>query len=128
MSTSLSPGVPIGTPETPADLLDQADYLLASGYPIAAGMMTRGALETYLRQLCKLRDCEPPLREARRSIKDALLDHLRRADVFDRETRKEAARLFELGNAVVHCEVSDATTIGDLLHDVRRFVWRGGVA
>lgn len=114
MPTSLSPGVPSGIAESPAGLLDQADHLFVCGFPIAAGMLTRAGLETYLRQLCAAHDCEPPLRELRRSVKEATIDNLELADVFD------------AGNQVVHCELTDAASIENLLHDVRRFVKKGG--
>jgi len=112
----------VDLPADPASLLHDADRLLVEDFSIAAGMLARSALEAHLKLLCQQHGCEPPLKELRRSCKEAYLGHLKRAGILDRAGELEGTRLFELGSRIIHCEVLDTVSIDTLLQDVRRFV------
>jgi len=112
----------------PLALIDQADALLPD-FPIAAGMLARAALESYIRLLCDFHDRKP--RRRRRPTDFSVADALQclTPQPLDRAAAEEAARLFATASRIVHCEPGTDVAIDTLLEGVRRFVesdWKGG--
>jgi len=121
MTTANLPEAP---PEatTPTQMLVDASFLFVQGYPIAAGMYARAALEGRLDDLCELHDCQPSPKALKHAGIGRRIDALRKTRALDKATIAEAVRLAGVANEVVHCMTDDAAVVENLLTDVRQFL------
>ncbi len=108
--------------ETFSDLLDQADYLLAETYVVAAGVLGRAVLEEHLRRWCATAGCtlardRPTLAHYNMALYNA--KHI------DKPTMKHVEALIAIGNDAAH-NVRDLqkADVERLLRDVRELLVR----
>lgn len=93
------------------DFLEQAEYLLAENYFVAAAVIAGAVLEEHLRKLCANFDIIPPARATLNWLNDAL----KKAEAYNEIRRKEIALLAAIRNDAAH-----GTPIKD--DDARRLV------
>jgi len=103
-----------------ADLLEQADYLLAEGYHVAAGVLGRAVLEEHLRNWCDRAGCMPS--KERPTLADYNVA-LYKAKHLDKLTMKQVEALIAVGNSAAHGDPDlKSEDVARMLRDVRDFV------
>ena len=104
--------------ERPAVLVNQAVGLWAGGYPVAAAMVARGALEGHAHVL---------LGRRRRWQFNTCLWKLLKAGTITLPTVHQLGKLFQIGNQSVHCQPVTFDAIERLIYGTHCFV-KGGAA
>ena len=105
-----------------ADLLEQADELLAKKYIIAAGVLGRAVLEEHLRKLCDRNSCTPPGRPTISDLNNALY----KQGTLDKLSMQSVLTMAMAGN---HCAHNNSPPLSEadvskFLADVRDFLIR----
>ncbi|HEY2253288.1 MAG TPA: DUF4145 domain-containing protein [Planctomycetaceae bacterium] len=101
------------------DLLEQADYLSAEGYFLAAGVLGRAVLEEHLRKLCGAVNCLP--QKPRATLNDynsSLYDNKQLTKI----EMKHIDALAAIGNNAAHNQPVTQEDVGRLLRDLRQFL------
>lgn len=103
-------------------LLEQADYLFAGGYSLAAGVLGRAVLEEHLRRLCQKHGCLPT------KLKPTLADFriaLSQSGQINNIERAHLEAMTAIGNAAAHnMPIHSAADTERMLSDVREFLLR----
>jgi hypothetical protein len=105
--------------ETFANLLEQAEHLLAQKYDRAAAVLCRAVLEERLRLLCDARNVLPE--KSKPTIND-YTQSLYAADVIDKMAMKHVEAMAAVGNAAAHGDDLTAQDAKRLLRDVTDFL------
>jgi hypothetical protein len=101
-------------------LLEQADYLLASGYALAAGVLGRAVLEEHLRKWCEVKGCRPA--KDKPTIND-YNSELYKAKHLNLSQMKHVESLAAVGNEAAHNKPTlTADGVERLLRDVRELL------
>ena len=101
-------------------LLDQADYLNAEGYFLAAGVLGRAILEEHLRSWCQHAGCNPT--KSKPTLNN-FKDELYKAKHFNTSVMKHVDSMAAVGNDAAHNKPTlAADDVTRLLRDVRDFL------
>jgi hypothetical protein len=106
-------------------LLEQADYLHAEGYTLAAGVIGRAVLEEHLRKLCDAKTCAPS--KAKPTMND-FKDALYKAKSIDTTQMKHIEATAAVGNDCAHNKPHHADDVKRMLRDVRDILLRHPIA
>ena len=101
------------------NLLEQAKYLFAEKYSLAAGVLGRAVLEEHLRKWCERAGIMP---EKPRPTLDDLNQALYKSQHIDKLTMKQVDALAAVGNACAHNQQFTVEQVERLLREVRDFL------
>jgi hypothetical protein len=109
-----------------SDLLDQADYLIASGFFLAAGVLGRAVLEERLRKWCQHISCVPP--KPTPTMSDFYTE-LQKVGKLNALERKHIESMTGVGSDCAHNKgAATKADVERMLRDIREFLIRHPIA